>query len=134
RLVNWDTLLQTAVSDDEVTHETVAGHFWHLRYPVIDPQPGEPAFVCIGTTRPETMLGDTAVAVHPDPEQALAAAARALGEKLASSSEKERAGLERELAELVERRRTLLPDLIRLRDMALAGRKVRLPLVNREIP
>ncbi|HTM54101.1 MAG TPA: valine--tRNA ligase [Pirellulales bacterium] len=134
RLVNWDTLLQTAVSDDEVTHETVAGHFWHLRYPVIDPKPGEPAFVSIATTRPETMLGDTAVAVHPDPEQALAAAERALGEKLASASEKERAGLERELQQLVERRRALLPHLIQLRDMALAGRKVRLPLVNREIP
>lgn len=134
RLVNWDTLLQTAVSDDEVTHETVAGHFWHLRYPVIDPKPGEPAFVSIATTRPETMLGDTAVAVHPDPEQALADAERALGEKLASASEKERAGLERELQQLVERRRALLPHLIQLRDMALAGRKVRLPLVNREIP
>ena len=42
RLVNWDSFLQTAVSDDEVFHETVAGHFWHFRYPVIDPQPGEP--------------------------------------------------------------------------------------------
>ncbi|HEY2893146.1 MAG TPA: class I tRNA ligase family protein, partial [Pirellulales bacterium] len=90
--------------------------------------------VSIATTRPETMLGDTAVAVHPDPQQALAAAERALGEKLASASEKERAALERELEQLVERRRTLLPHLIRLRDMALAGRKVRLPLLNREIP
>ena len=43
RLVNWDTFLQTAVSDDEVFHETVNGHFWHFRYPVIDPQPGEPS-------------------------------------------------------------------------------------------
>ena len=66
RLVNWDTYLQTAVSDDEVFHETVKGHFWHFRYPVIDPQPGEPEFVTIATTRPETMLGDTAVAVHAD--------------------------------------------------------------------
>jgi len=40
RLVNWDTFLQTAVSDDEVFHEEVKGHFWHLRYPVIDPRPG----------------------------------------------------------------------------------------------
>ena len=39
RLVNWDTFLQTAVSDDEVFHEAVAGHFWHFRYPVVDPQP-----------------------------------------------------------------------------------------------
>ena len=72
RLVNWDTFLQTAVSDDEVFHETVAGHFWHFQYPVIDPRPGEPTHVTIATTRPETMLGDTAVAVHPDPAAALA--------------------------------------------------------------
>jgi len=65
RLVNWDCQLQTAVADDEVYHETVQGHFWHLRYPVIDPRPGEPAHVVVATTRPETMLGDTAVAVHP---------------------------------------------------------------------
>ncbi len=72
RLVNWDTYLQTAVSDDEVENVTVKGHFWHFRYPVIDPQPGEPTHVTIATTRPETMLGDTAVAVHPDPAAALA--------------------------------------------------------------
>jgi len=71
RLVNWDTFLQTAVSDDEVFHEVVKGHFWHISYPVIDPQPGEPTHVTIATTRPETMLGDTAVAVHPDPAKAL---------------------------------------------------------------
>ena len=66
RLVNWDTHLQTAVADDEVYHETVAGHLWHIRYPVQD-APGE--FVTVATTRPETMLGDTAVAVHPDDER-----------------------------------------------------------------
>jgi len=71
RLVNWDTHLQTAVADDEVFHKSVPGHFWHFRYPVIDPQPGEPTHVTIATTRPETMLGDTAVAVHPDPETTL---------------------------------------------------------------
>ena len=49
RLVNWDTFLQTAVSDDEVFHETVAGHFWYFNYPVIDPQPGEPQSVTIAT-------------------------------------------------------------------------------------
>ncbi|MBI3837033.1 MAG: valine--tRNA ligase [Planctomycetia bacterium] len=134
RLVNWDTLLQTAVSDDEVFHETVAGHFWHLRYPVIDPQPGEPTFVSIATTRPETMLGDTAVAVHPDPERALAKAQAQLAQKLTESSEKDTPAVQAQLDELVERRRTVLPQLIRLRDMARAGRKVRLPLVNREIP
>ena len=55
RLVNWDTFLQTAVSDDEVFQETVQGHFWHLKYPVIDQLRGEPEFVSIATTRPETM-------------------------------------------------------------------------------
>jgi valyl-tRNA synthetase len=63
RLVNWDTHLQTAVSDDEVYHETVKGHLWHIKYPVKG-QPGR--FMTVATTRPETMLGDTAVAVHPD--------------------------------------------------------------------
>jgi valyl-tRNA synthetase len=66
RLVNWDTHLQTAVADDEVYHETVKGHMWHIRYPVA----GEPGrFVVVATTRPETMLGDTAVAVHPADER-----------------------------------------------------------------
>jgi valyl-tRNA synthetase len=134
RLVNWDTHLQTAVSDDEVSHETVAGHFWHVRYPIIDSQPGEPKFVSIATTRPETMLGDTAVAVHPDPAQALDRAAADLQQKLAEAIEKERPALEAQLEEFAERRRTLLPVLLRLRDMARAGRKVRLPLVEREIP
>ena len=134
RLVNWDTFLQTAVSDDEVFHETVAGHFWHFRYPVIDPQPGEPTHVTIATTRPETMLGDTAVAVHPDPAAALSAAEAELREKLAVAVEKERPAVQAQLDELAERRRSLLPLLVQLRDMALAGRKVRLPLLNREIP
>ncbi len=134
RLVNWDTLLQTAVSDDEVFHETVAGHFWHVRYPVIDPQPGEPAFVSIATTRPETMLGDTAVAVHPDPEQALVQAAAELSEKRAAAPEKDKPAILIQLFELAERRLTHLRRLIQLRDMARAGRKVRLPLVGREIP
>jgi valyl-tRNA synthetase len=62
RLVNWDTALQTAVSDDEVYHENVKGHLWHIWYPV----KGSDARVLVATTRPETMLGDTAVAVHPD--------------------------------------------------------------------
>lgn len=62
RLVNWDTLLQTAVSDDEIYHETVRGHLWYYWYPVKDSNER----LLIATTRPETMLGDTAVAVHPD--------------------------------------------------------------------
>jgi valyl-tRNA synthetase len=63
RLVNWDTQLQTAVADDEIYYEKVPGKFWTFRYPLKD-SPGE--FICFSTTRPETMLGDTAVAVHAD--------------------------------------------------------------------
>ena len=66
RLVNWDTHLQTSVADDEVEQKEIDGHLWHFRYPV----EGEPdRFVEIATTRPETMLGDTAVAVHPKDER-----------------------------------------------------------------
>jgi valyl-tRNA synthetase len=63
RLVNWDPRLQTAVSDLEVENIEVKGHLWYIKYP-IDGQMGQ--FVTVATTRPETMLGDTAVAVHPD--------------------------------------------------------------------
>jgi len=62
RLVNWDTTLQTAVADDEIFHETVPGHFWTFKYPIV----GSNEYISFSTTRPETMLGDTAVAVHPD--------------------------------------------------------------------
>ncbi len=134
RLVNWDTFLQTAVSDDEVFHEEVKGHFWHFQYPVIDPQPGEPTHVTIATTRPETMLGDTAVAVHPNPAAALDAAEADLLERLAKAPAKEREDIQKELDAVRQRRQTHLPQLEQLRDMALAGRKLLLPLVNREIP
>ncbi|MEM7022759.1 MAG: valine--tRNA ligase, partial [Pseudomonadota bacterium] len=63
RLVNWDCALHTAVSDLEVESTEVDGHLWYLRYP-IDGMPDR--HVVVATTRPETMLGDTAVAVHPD--------------------------------------------------------------------
>ena len=134
RLVNWDTFLQTAVSDDEVYHEPVVGHFWHFRYPVIDPRPSDPETVTIATTRPETMLGDTAVAVHPDPRGAFEAGEKELRAKLAAATDKTRADLEAELENWIERRRSHLEPLEKLRDLALAGRKLRLPLVNREIP
>jgi valyl-tRNA synthetase len=134
RLVNWDTFLQTAVSDDEVFHETVAGHFWHFRYPVIDPGPGEPTHVTIATTRPETMLADTAVAVHPDPAGALADWESELKAKWQSAPAKEKRELARQLEELEERRNSLLPTLEVLRQMAAAGRRLRLPLMDREIP
>ncbi len=134
RLVNWDTQLQTAVADDEVYHETVKSHFWHFRYPVIDPQPGEPEYVVIATTRPETMLGDTAVAVHPDPEGELARRESQRKTDLTSASAKDRKEIERHLEAMAQRRESHLPTLVKLRDMANAGRQVRLPLVDRPIP
>ncbi|MGH8184548.1 MAG: valine--tRNA ligase [Rhodanobacteraceae bacterium] len=69
RLVNWDPVLMTAVSDLEVNNVERDGHLWSIRYDVIDPQPGAPDHVVIATTRPETMLGDVAVAVHPEDER-----------------------------------------------------------------
>ena len=84
RIVNWCPVCSTALSDVEVEHEEKPGHFWHIRYPV----QGTNEFVTIATTRPETMLGDTGVAVHPEDE----------------------------------------------RYTHLVGKKVLLPLVNREIP
>jgi valyl-tRNA synthetase len=63
RLVNWDPKLQTAISDLEVENKEVRSHLWHLRYPIAG-RPGD--FIVVATTRPETMLGDTAVAVHPE--------------------------------------------------------------------
>jgi valyl-tRNA synthetase len=129
RLVNWDTYLRTTISDDEIEYEKVAGFFWHLRYPVIDPKKGEPAFVIVATTRPETMLGDTAVAVHPDPERALDERIRVLEAEAGSDPEKAK-----ELESVRERKRNLLPHLKKLRDMAQAGRQVKLPLLDRAIP
>jgi len=85
RLINWCPRCHTALSDIEVEHEDKKGHLWHIRYPVA----GEPGrFMVVATTRPETMLGDAAVAVHPEDE----------------------------------------------RYQSLVGKKVILPLVNREIP
>jgi valyl-tRNA synthetase len=134
RLVNWDTFLQTAVSDDEVFHEQVKGHFWHIRYDVIDPRPGEPASVTVATTRPETLLGDTAVAVHPDPGAALGAAERLLREKRAAAPAKEQADIDRAIEDLAVRRTALVPVLETLAAMARDGRQVRLPLLGRAIP
>ncbi|MAG94835.1 MAG: valine--tRNA ligase, partial [Planctomycetaceae bacterium] len=84
RLVNWDPHLQTAVANDEVFHDEVDGHFWTFTYPVVDSD----ETIAFSTTRPETMLGDSAVCVHPSDE----------------------------------------------RYTHLVGRKVRIPLVDREIP
>jgi valyl-tRNA synthetase len=62
RLVNWDVLLQTSISDDEIYHETVKTNLWHIRYRI----EGTDKFMVVATTRPETLLGDTAVAVHSE--------------------------------------------------------------------
>lgn len=134
RLVNWDPFLQTTVSDDEVFYEVVEGHFWHFRYPVIDPKPGEPTHVTVATTRPETMLGDTAVAVHPNPAAALDGVEASLVDKLAKAPAKEKEEIQRDLDDVRNRRETMLPQLEQLRDMANDGRKVLLPLMEREIP
>ncbi|MBX3488001.1 valine--tRNA ligase [Parvibaculum sp.] len=84
RLVNWDPKLQTAVSDLEVENIEIKGHFWHFRYPLADgvtyewpltDEEGNPAgsetrnYIVVATTRPETMLGDTGVAVNPEDER-----------------------------------------------------------------
>jgi len=66
RITNWCPHCSTALSDAEVEHKEIPGAFWHIRYPVKD---SEGEYVTIATTRPETLLGDTAVAVHPDDER-----------------------------------------------------------------
>ena len=66
RLVNWDPKLHTAISDLEVQQKEVKGKLWHFRYPI---EGEEGRYIVVATTRPETMLGDTAVAVHPDDER-----------------------------------------------------------------
>ncbi len=134
RRVNWDTYLQTAVSDDEVFKEPTKGHFWHFKYPVIDPKLGEPTHVTIATTRPETMLGDTAVAVHPDPAGAFDKLQVELREKMLVATDKERAELNGQAELLLERRAKMLPQLEQLRDMAARGVMLELPLTGRKIP
>ncbi len=64
-IINWCPRCHTAISDIEVEHEESDGHLWHIRYPLA----GEDEYIVVATTRPETMLGDTGVAVHPDDER-----------------------------------------------------------------
>lgn len=66
RMVNWDPSAQTAVSDEEVNHKDTPGHLYHLRYQI---EGSEDEYVTIATTRPETILGDTAIAIHPEDER-----------------------------------------------------------------
>ncbi len=120
RLVNWDTFLQTAVSNDEVENVTKKGHFYHFYYPVIDPKDGEPTRVEIATTRPETMLGDTAVAVHPDPEKAFDKVAADLQTKLDEATAKEEPDVQKQIDELAA---TSCRDAARIDPLARHGRR-----------
>ena len=89
RIINWCPVCNTSISDAEVEYEDQAGHFWHIKYPILNEDGTESGeYLTFATTRPETMLGDTAVAIHPDDE----------------------------------------------RYTHLKGKKVKLPIVNREIP
>ncbi len=90
RIINWCPVCNTSISDAEVEYQEQAGHFWHIKYPLMDEngQPSTTEFLTFATTRPETMLGDTAVAINPEDD----------------------------------------------RYKHLIGRKVMLPLMNREIP
>ena len=71
RIINWCPVCNTSISDAEVEYEEQAGHFWHIKYPLVDAngQPSTTEFLEFATTRPETMLGDTAVAVNPKDER-----------------------------------------------------------------
>ena len=71
RIINWCPVCNTSISDAEVLYEEQAGHFWHIKYPLVDEngQPSTTEFLEFATTRPETMLGDTAVAIHPEDER-----------------------------------------------------------------
>ena len=71
RIINWCPVCKTSISDAEVEYEDQAGHFWHIKYPLVDEngQPSTTEFLTFATTRPETMLGDTAVAINPNDER-----------------------------------------------------------------
>ena len=70
RIINWCPVCNTSISDAEVEYEEQAGHFWHIKYPLVeDGKPSTTEFLEFATTRPETMLGDTAVAINPDDER-----------------------------------------------------------------
>ena len=65
RIINWDPKGQTALSDEEVIHKEINGHLWHFKYPIKDSE----EHIIVATTRPETMLGDTGIAVNPNDER-----------------------------------------------------------------
>lgn len=70
RMINWCPVCNTSISDAEVVYEEQEGHFWHIKYPILNDDSTESGeYLTFATTRPETMLGDTAVAIHPDDER-----------------------------------------------------------------
>ncbi|MFC1812775.1 valine--tRNA ligase [Thermodesulfobacteriota bacterium] len=134
RIVNLDCELQTVVADDEIYHQTIHGNFWYIRYPVINRRAGEPEYVVVATTRPETMLGDTAVACHPDPIKELEQRINEQTQKITGATEKDRPKAEEKLKQLKKYKDTQYENLKQLTDMAKSGRKVLLPIMNRELP
>ena len=120
KLINWSPGLQTALSNDELVYKNLKSHFWHLKYPLMGgTQEGVDA-IEVATTRPETMLGDTAVAVHPDPRAELT-------KRLESSSETTREAAKARLDDAAAMKR--------LETFAkLIGKEVELPLTGRTIP
>jgi valyl-tRNA synthetase len=134
RLVNWDAQLQTSVADDEVENVKQKGKFYYFRYPVLSGAAGALDHVLIGTTRPETMLGDTAVAVHPEPARELDKRERELEARLSKAGEKDTREIQEQLERLRRRREEMLPHLEKLAEMARAGTILELPLLGRKLP
>ncbi|CAN5315447.1 valine--tRNA ligase [soil metagenome] len=134
RLVNWDCQLQTSVADDETENIKQKGKFYYFRYQVISGPADALPFVLIATTRPETMLGDTCVAVHPEPARELDKRQKELEKELASADEKKAKEIREHLERLKTRREETLPHLEKLAAMAAAGTMLELPLVGRKIP
>lgn len=133
RLVNWDTQLQTSVADDETDNIKQKGKFYYLRYPVFGAIRNTPDFVVIATTRPETMLGDMAVAVHPEPRKELEKREQELLGALKKAGEKEGKEIKDRL-DRIAKRQEVLPHLELLARMASSGTQLILPLLSRLIP
>lgn len=134
RLVNWDTQLQTSVADDELEKVEQESDFYYFKYPLANGKKIDGLdHVLIATTRPETMLGDTAVAVHPDPRRELEKREQQMRGDISKASEKEKKELQDRLTRLERRREAMLPHLEKLADLARSGAMLELPLVGRQI-
>ena len=135
RLVNWDCHLQTAVADDEIENVEQLASFYYIRYPL------HPDFathtlphVTVATTRPETMLGDVAVAVCPEPRRVLEHELHAAREELAQAPQHTRDLAAARVARAEERIESRLPMLEALAALARRGATLLLPLTGRSIP